>query len=133
MQLLKAMGHLLLRVDAEQQALKRQDSWICYMQTEQQALLPSLIQKAAEWRQSFNKKEEKSQDLTTLPLRCHLTQHMAEVFLFRLHRLAESQETDQLRVTAVKQGLLTQDNHFPYQKWSPTQQSLRTTASASTG
>ena len=39
MQMLKAMGTLMLRLDAEQQQIKKQDSWICYMQTESKAIL----------------------------------------------------------------------------------------------
>jgi len=130
MQLLKAMGQLLLRVDAEQQALKRQDSWICFMQTEPQALLPSLIQKAAEWRQQKNVKEDPTTDTQPLPLRCHLTQHLGETLLHRLHRLAECKETDQLKVVAIQHGLLTPDNTFPFQKWSHHTQGLRTTSQA---
>lgn len=85
----------------------QQDSWICFMQTEPQALLPSLIQKAAEWRQEEMMKEEQALDTSYMPLRCYLTQHLGETFPARLHRLAQSSETDPLKVAAIKHGMLT--------------------------
>ena len=126
-QLLRAMGQLLLKVDAEQQALKRQDSWICFMQTEPQALLPSLIQKANAWKQQQKMKTEPTQEINPVPLRSHLTLHLAESFLFRVQRLAQSSDTDQLKVVAHKHGMLNRDNAFPFQRWSPRLQGLRTT------
>jgi hypothetical protein len=108
-------------VDAEQQALKRQDSWICFMQTEPQALLPFLMQKAAEWKQKQNQKPQtdQHQDPNYMPLRCYLTQHLRKTFLARLHKLAQCNETDPLRVVALQHGLLTPENAFPFQKWNP--------------
>ncbi|CAL1139387.1 unnamed protein product [Cladocopium goreaui] len=126
-QLLMAMGQLLLKVDAEQQALKRQDSWICFMQTEPQALLPSLIQKAAEWKQTTKVKQEPTMDHSPLPLRCLLTQHLAETLLHRVTKLAQCSPEDPLMKVALEQGLLTQEGHFPYQRWNAQAQCLKTT------
>lgn len=125
MTLLRAMGQLLLRVDADQQALKRQDSWICFMQTQSQGLLPTLIQKATEWKKQ--QMENASQPDQYLPLRCCLAQHMAATMLQRLQQLAQCTETDQLMILAKKHGVLTQDNHFPFQRWNPHAQGLRQT------
>ena len=127
--LLEAMGHLLLKVDAEQQALKRQDSWICFMQTESQAILPALVQKAAEWKQKLMVKQETSEQ-PVLPLRCLLTQHLAETLHHRVTKLAQCTNEDPLKKVALEQGLLTPEEHFPYQRWSSPAQSLRQTSQA---
>ena len=125
MTLLRAMGQLLLRVDADQQAMKRQDSWICFMQTESQALLPSLILKATEWK--TQQTETSSQPEQYQPLRCCLAQHLATTMLQRLHHLAQCGETDQLMILAKLHGVLTPDNQFPFQRWNPHTQGLRQT------
>ena len=104
--LLRAMGQLLLRVDAEQQALKRQDSWICFMQTEPQALLPALVQKAAEWKQRLTVKQE-TPEVPFLPLRCYLAQHLAATLNQRVTRLASCGNEDPLKKVALDQGVLT--------------------------
>jgi len=124
--LLQAMGQLLLKVDAEQQALKRQDSWICFMQTESQAILPALVLKAAEWKQKLTVKQELP-DQPALPLRCFLTQHLAETLHHRLTKLAQCSNEDPLKKVALEQGLLTPEGHFPFQRWSAHAQSLKPT------
>ncbi|CAL1139466.1 unnamed protein product [Cladocopium goreaui] len=126
MTLLTAMGHLLLRVDADQQAMKKQDSWICFMQTGSQALLPSLVLKATEWK-SQQKELDQSKMEQYLPLRCFLAQHLADTMLNRLTKLAQCAETDQLKMLARQHGVLTQDNAFPFRKWNPHAQELRQT------
>ena len=98
--LLQVMGQLLLKVDAEQQALKRQDSWICFMQTEPRALLPALVQKAAEWKQQLTVKQENTEQ-TFLPLRCHLTQLLAATLNQRVTRLAKCGNEDPLKKVAL--------------------------------
>lgn len=127
LKLLQAMGALLIRVDAEQQVLKRQDCWICFMQTEPQALLPSLIQKATEWHQQ-RKTGNMTPDEQLLPLRCHLTQHLADFLMHRLLKLSQCKENDPLRTTAIAHGALTQEGSFPYQRWHQATQQLKTTS-----
>jgi len=127
MHLLKVMGQLLLRVDAEQQALKRQDSWICFMQTEPQALLPSLVLKAAEWKQQLTVKQENT-DQNFTPLRCYLTQHMATTLNQRVTRLAKCSNEDPLKKVALDQGVLTPEGNFLFQRWSTQAQGLQTTS-----
>jgi len=125
--ILQAMGQLLLKLDAEQQAWKRQDSWICFMQTEPQAILPSLIQTAATWKQKLQVKQEPMQDLPVTPLRCVLTQHLAEILQQRLQRLAANNDKDPLKGAALEHGMLTPEGGFPFQRWSAPQQALRST------
>ena len=128
LRVMQAMGNLLLRMDAEQQQLKRQDSWFCFMQTDAQAVLPSMMAQAQTWKtQMETLKKQDTFPLDILPLRCHLLQHLVKTLQDRLHRLMASGEESTMMQTAKKHNLLTQEGTFPFQRWNPHAQQLQLT------
>ena len=128
LRIMQAMGNLLLKMDAEQQQLKRQDSWICFMQTDSQAVLPSMMVQAQTWRKQLdNMKAQETFPLNILPLRCHLLQHLVKTLQDRLHRLMTSGEDSTMLKTAMTHNLLTQEAAFPFQRWNPHAKKLQLT------
>ena len=129
LQLLQAMGRIILRLDQDLQQLKRQDCWVCFMQTDKTAILPSLIQNASMWRQELQERRQKqgdqSQELE--PLRCRLLGHLAEVFLQRLQKLAAEKVTDPLAQASIQTGTMTEDQAFPFVRWCSQAKKLKQT------
>ena len=127
--IMQAMGTLLLRLDAEQQLMKRQDSWICFMQTGSQAVLPSMLTQAQSWRKQQEVQRTQDQPQTQyMPLRCHLLHHVAHTLQERLTKLMTAEADSVMIKTAKKHGLLTAEGLFPFQKWNPHTKSLQTTS-----
>ena len=126
MKVMQAMGSLLLKLDAEQQVWKKQDSWICFMQTDPQAMLPLLMTQAHQWKKAQDQvKLSKVFQETYTPLRSHLMQVMAQTLLERLKALMDSEETSQMRQTALKHGVLNKEGLFPFQRWNQHTQQLQ--------
>ena len=117
--LLKAMSHLLLRLDSEQQQLKKQDSWVCFLQTDRTAVLPHLMSLAGQWKESLEKiKAAKDPLIHHPPLRCHLWKGLALTLQERLLKLSRCKEQDPLLLMALKHGILNKDLQFPFLKWN---------------
>ena len=106
MKLLQAMGHLLIKLDVEQRVLKKQDSWICFMQTESQALLPLMMEQAGVWK--------KQQETTRETLQPHqaCSSEMSPVDLLSPDPARAPEQTDSERCQRPADG------HGP-ETWSP--------------
>ena len=131
--LLRLMGTMLIRLDADQQLMRKQDSWIFYMQTEPNALLPNLVAQAQSWHTEVKtKKGQPDQMDNVMPLRQHLMKHTALLLRDRVQKLAQvtDMEQDQLWKTSVKHQLIQPDGSFPFQRWRPQQQALMPTKQA---
>ena len=131
--LLRLMGTMLIRLDADQQLLRRQDSWVFYMQTEPSALLPILVAQAQKWHAEVKEKKAQPEQMDhMMPLRQCLLRHTAALLKDRLTKLAQvtDQEKDPLWLTSVKHELILPDGSFPFQRWRPQQQALVQTKQA---
>ena len=119
------MGAMILKLDAENQALRRQDCFIFFMQTAAPALLPQLLVEAKQWHQSVQeKKKAPSEEVDFKPLRTHLVQTMADMLLERVTKMSKTTTQDPLWTTAVQNGLITPEGHFPFQRWHTQTQQL---------
>lgn len=126
--LMQAMGSLLLKLDAEQQLMKRQDSWICFMQTDAQAVLPLMMEQAQTWKkQQLDKPTAETVMPNSVPLRCHLLLHLTKTLQDRMHRLMNSAADSQMMLTAKKHGLLSAEGTFPFQRWNAQLRKLQIT------
>ena len=107
--LLRLMGTMMLRLDAEQQLLRKQDCWIFYMQNEPHSLMAGLVTQAQQWHAQI--KERKSlpdPPETFVPLRQHLLRHTAELLQARVQQLANVTDpsSDPLWTTSLNEGEL---------------------------
>ena len=129
--LVPLLAQLVVRLDMENQTLRRQDSFIFYMQTQKDAILPTLLTTAKDWHNNLtNRSEEVKSKSQYLPLRLALAQTMVHHLDCRLQKIAQSPATDPLWTTAIKHGMLTEQGLWPYRRWNPTTQNLETTTQA---
>eukprot|EP00435_Cladocopium_sp_Y103_P001122 s5803_g1.t1 len=124
LKILQAMGTLLLRLDQDNQAMRRQDSWVFFIQTGPHGILPLLTSSAQKWHQLMQQKQP-MEDIP--PLRCQLLTTLVNRLHDRLLQLAQAQDTDELKTTAISHGMLTKENMFPYQRWHQQNQRLQLT------
>ena len=109
----------------ENQALRRQDCFIFYLQTQKEAILPTLLATAKDWHNNLtNRTEEARKTSTYLPLRVALAQTLANNLSNRIQKLAQCKPEDPLWKVAVKQGLLNDQGHWPFRRWNSQSQSL---------
>ena len=131
--LLRLMGTMILKLDAEQQVLRKQDCWIFYMQNEPHSLLASLVTQAQKWHAEIKELKSKQDYLETfVPLRQHLFKHTVELLKARVQQLANVKDpaSDPLWTTSQQHGLILQDGGFPFRRWQPQQQALIPTKKA---
>ena len=123
--IVRLMGSMLLRLDADQQLMKKQDSFIFFLQTAGPALLPQLMSRAQEWHAQMKQRQSQTDDSPQyVPLRNVLFQDLATLLEDRVHKLSKADPQDALRSTALTHGIITADGSFPFQKWSQQQQTL---------
>ena len=120
------MAKLLLRLDAEQNLLRKQDSFVFYMQMEQDSVIHTLSAKAKSWHHEMSQDNlMKTQEWK--PLRVVLIQTLAVTMQQRLQKLYDCQPQDQLYQTALQHKLLNAKGEFYYQRWDPAKQQLTQT------
>ena len=123
--LVRLMGSMILRLDAEQQLMKRQASFVFFLQTEEPALLPQLVSRANEWHAQMKQRSQTTSDPPPyVPLRLVLFQDMATLLEDRVKKLSIATPQDPLWVTATTHGVLTTEGHFPFQRWCQQQKTL---------
>ena len=123
--LVRLMGSMILRLDAEHQLMKRQDSFVFFLQTEEPALLPQLLLRAKAWHAQMKQRVQQPGDQPPyVPLRTVLFQDMATLLEDRVQKLSKANSQDPLWVTATTHGVLTSEGNFPFQRWCQQQKSL---------
>ena len=129
--LVPLLAQLVVRLDMENQTLRRQDSFIFYMQTQKDAILPTLLTTAKDWHNNLTTRSEETKNKSEyLPLRMALAQTLVHHLSCRLQKIAQSQPTDPLWATAIQHGMLTAQGQWQYRRWNPTTQSLDLTQQA---
>ena len=124
-QLVPLLAQLVVRLDMENQTLRRQDCFIFYMQTQKEAILPTLLTTAKDWHNNLaNRSEEEKLKSPYLPLRVALAQTLANNLSCRLKKLAQSTPKDPLWQTAVQHGLLNDQGHWSFRRWNVQTQAL---------
>ena len=113
--LIRAMGHLMLRHDQDLQVLALQDTFILFLVPSQEGSIPLL---QAAHRQWTDQKEKTSN------LRTHLVLALLRELQRRLLKLMACTDQDPLRVTMVKNGILLEDLTWPYTQWDPKEKKL---------
>ena len=124
-EVIRLMGRLLIRMDQDQQLLHTQASYVCFLQSEKDAILPQLMQTAAQWHQEA--KDASNMQISRQPLRVVLCQSMMKTLHQRLLQLSQSQPTSPMFKTALEQGLLNPQGEFHYQAWDQKDQRLKQT------
>lgn len=109
---------LCLQLDSDMQALKGQDSFVIYMATNAEALLPAMTQKAAQWKQ------EREQRTTQMSLRQAMSQFMFQELLNRAQQLAQAKASDANYKMAVERQILDSNGCWLYHRWDQTSQRL---------
>ena len=123
--LVRLMGQMILRLDADHQMMRRQDSFVFFLQPAEPALLPQLVLRAKEWHQHMKQQPQPVEAQTDyVPLRIRLFQDLALMMEDRVLKLSKADQKDQLWTVARDHGIIMEDGSFPYQRWNPQQQAL---------
>ena len=121
------MARLLIKLDSDQNLLRKQDSFVFYMQMEPESVIHELTAKAKSWHQEMAQPEGQMRTQVWKPLRVTLMQTLAQTLQHRLMRLYNAKETDALWQTALQHHLLTAQGEFYFQRWDPATQKLTQT------
>ena len=120
---LQLMARLMLRLDRDMQMLSREHTFLWFFSCkEPQGALTLLVQKAADWHQQALQPASSS---TMTPLRQTLLQVLISAVMTRLQKLAEANETSELKQAALKNHLLLPDQTIPYMEWNGHQKCLQ--------
>lgn len=115
---------MLLKLDAEHQLMRKQDSFVFFLQTESPALLPQLLLRAKEWHTQAKQRHTQQGEETYIPLRMVLFQDLAAMMEDRVKKLSMAGGPDPLWQTARTHGVITEEGSFPFQKWCHQQKAL---------
>lgn len=108
--------------------MRRQDSFIFFLQTEPPALLPVLLARAKAWHQDMAQQKKTQMDPDQyIPLRVKLFQDMAAMLHDRVTKLSKAAATDSLWTTALEHGVITETGSFRFQRWNSQQKALTLT------
>ena len=122
-QVVMQMAKLLIRMDADQNLLRKQDSFVFYMQMEPESVIHVLSARAKQWHHEMAQEPQmKTQDWK--PLRLTLMQTLAVTMQQRLQKLYGCKPADQLYQTAMSHNLLNAQGEFFFQRWDPASQQL---------
>jgi len=127
------MAKLLIRMDADQNLLRKQDSFVFYMQMEEESVIHILSKQAKQWHQEMTQQEGQMKTQEWKPLRATLMQTMAETLQMRLHKLYSCKQSDPLFQTAMHHNLVNDKGEFFFQKWDASSQKLVQTSQAPVG
>lgn len=85
---------MVFKLDQENQALRRQDCYILFMQN-YKALLPHLVEKAKQWHHQMSQSDQAMKDVVTyVPLWAVLMQALAQTLQTRLVKFSQCEQTD---------------------------------------
>ena len=127
------MAKLLIRMDADQNLLRKQDSFVFYMQMEEESVIHILSKQAKQWHQEMTQQEGQMKTQEWKPLRVTLMQTMAETLQMRLLKLYSCKQSDPLFQTAMHHNLVNDKGEFFFQKWDASSQKLVQTSQAPVG
>ena len=113
--LIRAMGQLMLRHDQDLQSTAQQDTFILFLVPSPEGSIPLL---QAAHRQWTDLKEK------TTTLRSHLILALLRELQRRLLKLMACSDQDPLKVTMVKNGILLEDQTWPYTQWDSASKKL---------
>lgn len=123
--LVRLMGSILLRLDTDNQLMRKQDSFVFFLQTAAPALLPHLMSKAKEWHTQMKLRTQATEEQPPYtPLRMVLFQDLAIMMEDRVIKLSKAGPEDELWQTALNHGVITAEGSFPFQRWSQLQKTL---------
>ena len=126
--LVRLMGQMILRLDADQQMMRKQDSFVFFLQPAEPALLPQLMLRAKEWHQHMQQQHLPVEAQTDyVPLRIRLFQDLAMMLEDRVLKLSKADQKEQLWTAAREHGIVMEDGSFPFQRWNPQQKQLKQT------
>eukprot|EP00438_Fugacium_kawagutii_P022872 Skav226468 [mRNA] locus=scaffold1781:166697:172057:+ [translate_table: standard] len=112
------MSKLCLQLDRDMQLLKAQDSFVLFMATTQEAILPQLVMRATKWR------EERVNKQTTMSLRQALSTLMFQELLNRTQALANAKPGERPLQLAQERQLLDSNGCWLYHRWNASSQTL---------
>lgn len=115
---LSQLTKLCLQLDSDIQHLKTQDSFVIFMATSSEAILPSMMKEAGKW------KIDREAQKTHGSLRQTLTSYLFQELLNRVTQLSKCKPTDPAWKLAVERNLLDSNGCWLYSKWNPSTQSL---------
>ena len=121
------MARLLLRLDVDQNLMRRQDSFVFYMQMEQESVIHVLSAKAKTWHAEVTQQTGQMKTQDWRPLRATLMHTLALTLQHRLMKLYQSQPSDPLFQTALQHRLLNDKGEFFFHRWDTASQSLTQT------
>ena len=126
-QVVQQMARLLLRLDVDQNLMRRQDSFVFYMQMEQESVIHVLSAKAKTWHAEVTQQTGQMKTQDWRPLRATLMHTLALTLQHRLMKLYQSQPSDPLFQTALQHRLLNDKGEFFFHRWDTASQSLTQT------
>ena len=126
-QVVQQMAKLLIRLDMDQNLMRKQDSFVFYMQMELESVIHVLSAKAKSWHTEMAQQEGQMKTQEWRPLRATLMHTMALTLQHRLKKLYDSQPTDPLFQTALKHHLVNNQGEFFYHRWDAKSQALSQT------
>mmetsp|Transcript_5222 Transcript_5222/g.8923 ORF Transcript_5222/g.8923 Transcript_5222/m.8923 type:complete len:294 (+) Transcript_5222:86-967(+) len=125
-QMMKLMATMILRLDRESQLLRRQDSFVFFMQMEEDGVVHALMKQGELWHQQMQNKAP-METSERKPLRTALAQTLSQFLNQRLQKLSTSELQSPLFQTAVTTGIVTAAGEFPYHRWDATKKKLLNT------
>ena len=127
-QLIQLMAAMIIRMDYETQQLRKQDSYVFFMQMEADGVVHDLMKKGKEWHHHMQNGTQMATE-EQKPLRVALMQTLVTTLSTRLTELSKSQ-TSNLYQAAVQTNVITTTGDFLFHRWDHTQQKLSTTDQA---
>ena len=128
-QVVMQMAKLLIRLDADQNLLRKQDSFVFYMQMEPESVIHVLTARAKAWHHEMSQETPmKTQEWK--PLRVTLMHHLAKTLQQRLQKLYAVPADGCPVSEGHEHNLLNAKGEFFFQRWDPTSRQLTQTDQA---
>ena len=124
--LLQLMASMIIRMDQDAQLLRRQDSFVFFLQMEKEGIIHELIKQGQLWNQQLQNTTAMSTE-THKPLRVVLIQKLVATLHQRLDQLSKCTQEDPYYKAAVDTGIITPTGDFTFHRWDRQQQRLSTT------
>lgn len=115
---LSMLCQLTLRHERDLNCLHQQNTYILFLSTGQDSLMPQLLQASATW-----KKQQESHQASQSLRQC-LTLNMMQTLIQRVTKVMESKKEDQLWKSSLQSKIILQDSSWPFLKWDHTKKTL---------
>lgn len=120
-QTVQTLCSLVLKLDREMNQLRRQDTWIIFMNQDQRGILMKLLAETQKWHTAGQTSPP------TQPLRFVLVQTLFAELRDRLQKVHRLQEADPLKKTLQDKQVLSPDGVWAYLRWDPQKMCLTKT------